>query len=220
MKLVSSNLLFLLFFLISCDNASHTKKAYSIPEPVKDLQATNKNDSIPFYKKYDVRSGVITYNTSMNTLTVNVSYKTVVSFDNYGMRERRDTYDGDLLVETFLCDGFNNYNISHTLKKLVRTGTAYRGTESRFGWEKINNEEIKSGKVTKLPSIIIASKTCRAFTINTGAATVTYAGWNHIILLNKVESPGGKSISKAIKVDIFPVDPITFKLPKDYSVKG
>ena len=220
MKLIPKYLYISILLLISCNNTPSSKKQDSVPEPVTDLQAANKNDTIPSYKKYDVRSGVITFNTSMNTLTVNVSYKTIISFDNYGMRERRDTYDGNVLSETFLCDGFNNYNISHIHKKIVRTGKAYRGTESRFGWDTINEEDIKSGKVIKKPTQVIANKTCRVFSINTGVASVTYGGWKHIILLNEVQSPGGKSLSKAVNVEIYPVDPETFKLPKGYSVRG
>jgi hypothetical protein len=151
---------------------------------------------------------------------VNLSYKTVISFDNYGMRERRDTYDGDVLTETFLCDGFNNYNISHKHKKIVRTGKAYRGTESRFGWDEIKEEEIKSGKVIIRPMRVIANKKCQVFSIITGVATVTYGGWNHIILLDDVQSPGGKSLAEAVNVQIYPVDPDTFKLPKGYAVNG
>jgi hypothetical protein len=220
MKLRSLYFFIPVSLLISCTNTPVSTKQISIPDSVPDLQAATKNDSIPVYHKYDVPSGVITFNTTMNTLTVNVTYKTVVSFDHYGMRERRDTYDGNVLTETFLCDGFNNYNISHTLKKIVRTGKAYRGTESRFGWDAIRPEDIKSGKVVKKPAEIIADKKCQVFSIMTGVATVTYGGWNHIILLNEVQSPGGKSSSKAVDVQIFSVDPETFKLPKGYAVKG
>ncbi len=220
MKLISSYFFISILLLISCNNTPQSKKQPPVPETVLDLQEANANDSIPVYKKYDVRSGVITFNTSMSTLTVNVTYKTVISFDHYGMRERRDTYDGDVLTETFLCDGFNNYNISHAHKKIVRTGKAYRGTESRFGWDQIKEEDIKSGRVIKRPTQIIAGKKCQVFSILTGVATVTYGGWNHIILLNEVESPGGKSFSKAVNVETDSVDPDTFKLPKGYAAKG
>lgn len=214
--------------LISCNNEPQSKERKpraeiaQNPEPVpqKNPQEANKNDTIPSYKKYEVKSGVITFNTSMNTLTVNVSYKTVISFDNYGMRERRDTYTGDTLSETFLSDGFNNYNISHKHKKIVRTGKAYRGTESKFGWDIISAEDVNAGKVRKDPPMTIAGKECKVYTIMTGVATVTYGGWENIILLNEVESPGGKSISKAEKVEIFPVDESTFILPKGYAIKG
>ena len=220
MKLIKPYFLIPILLLISCNNIPPRNKQNQVTVPVRDLQEANRNESVPFYKKYDVRSGVIAFSTSMNTLTVNVTYKTVLSFDNYGMRERRDTYEGDVLTETFLCDGFNNYNISHTHKKIVRTGKAYRGTESRFGWNEINEADIKSRKVLKRPTKIIAGKKCKVFSIITGVATVTYGGWNHIILLNEVQSPGGKSLSKAEKVQIYPVNPDTFKLPKGYAVKG
>lgn len=213
--------------LISCNNEPQsnnnkppTEDLKSRPEIAPHPQEANKNDTISSYKKYDLESGVITFNTSMNTLTVNVSYKTVISFDHYGMRERRDTYNGDALSETFLSDGFNNYNISHKNKTIVRTGKAYRGTESKFGWDKISEEDLKAGKVIKEPSMIIADKRCEVFTILAGVATVTYGGWKNIILLNKVESPGGKSTSEAVHVQINSVNDSTFKLPTGYSIKG
>ena len=213
--------------LISCNNEpqsnnnkSPSQDLKSMPETSPDPQEANKHDTISSYRKYTLKAGVVTFNTSMNTLTVNVSYKTVISFDNYGMRERRDTYDGDVLSETFLSDGFNNYNISHKHKTIVRTGKAYRGTESKFGWDKISEEDIKAGKVIKEPTIIIANKRCEVYTILAGVATVTYGGWRNIILLNKVESPGGKSISEAVHVQIDSVNDSTFKLPTGYSIKG
>lgn len=220
MKLIPPYIFISILLLISCNDTPQSKKQRAVTTSAVDFQEINKNDSVPFYKKYDVQSGVITFNTTMNTLTVNVSYKTVVSFDNYGMQERRDTYNGNDLIETFLSDGFNNYNISHTHKNIVRTGKAYRGTESRFGWDEIKKEDIKSGRVIKEAPQIIANKKCQVYSIMTGVASVTYGGWKHIILLNEVESPGGKSLSKAVKVELYNVDPETFKLPKGYAAKG
>ena len=227
MKLIYFCLLAPLLLLTSCgETPSSNDRKPAIHQQVQEvqdvhkIQEANKKDTLSTYRKYDVKSGVITFNTSMNTITVDVTYKTVVSFDHYGMVERRDTYDGNVLSETFLSDGFNNYNISHKNKQIVRTGKAYRGTESKFGWDKISQEDIKAGKVVKDPPMIIAGKECMVYTILAGIATVTYGGWKHIILLNKVESPGGKSISIAEKVEIIPVDENLFKLPEGYSIKG
>lgn len=214
--------------MVSCNNVPSGGKQKSdvktITEPqtdsLSDPQEANINDTLSSYKKYDLESGVITFNTSMKTLTVNIDYKTVISFDHYGMRERRDAYSGDVMTETFLSDGFNNYNISHQHKKIVRTGKAYRGTESKFGWDKIAPEDIKAGKVIKEPTRIIADKRCEVYTILAGNATVTYGGWRGIILLNNVESPGGKSTSEAVHVQINSVNDSTFLLPKGYSIKG
>ena len=227
MKFINACFFVLAMIVISCTGAestnqksvSETKKT-TVEKNKPNPQEANKNDTIASFKKYDLESGVITFNTSMVTLTVNISYKTVITFDHYGMREKRDTYDGDVLTETFLSDGFNNYNISHTNKKIVRTGKAYRGTESKFGWDNVSPEDIKAGKVIKEPEMIIADKRCEVYTILAGVATVTYGGWRGIILLNKVESPGGKSKSEAVHVQINSVSEDAFKLPEGYSIKG
>lgn len=221
MKLICFCLFIPLLLLASCDPSALSKDTKTEKKlNVQDVQNSNKSDTLSSFRKYNVKSGVITFNTSMNTLTVQVRYKTVISFDRYGIVERRDTYEGNVLSETFLSDGYNNYNISHKNKKIVRTGKAYRGTESRFGWDNISEEDLKAGKVVKDPTMIIAGKKCKVYTIMAGVATVTYGGWENIILLNKVESPGGKSISIAEKVEIFAVDESVFKLPEGYTIKG
>jgi len=82
-------------------------------------------------KKYDIKSGVITYE-SLNSFGMKM--KIVVSFDDYGMKECRDTYLGDKLKESFFSDGKNLYRVNHMEKTGYNTGPAYRGTELRVEW--------------------------------------------------------------------------------------
>lgn len=171
-------------------------------------------------KKYEVKSGLIVFETLMRTRSVNIKYKTIVYFDFFGMVERRDTYENGKLQETFLSNGKDNYNISHTSKVAVRTGNAYKGTESKFGWNEITDEEIATGKITKDPPMIIAGKKCKVYSVKTGVATATFAGWKGIILMNKVESEGGISLTKAQTLKIVPVNPVIFQVPAGYKVKG
>ena len=153
MKIICFTIFTFSLLFISCTNAPSTKDPILDKniesDDVQNIQTANKTDTLSTYRKYNIKSGVITFKTTMNTKTVNITYRTVVSFDQFGMIERRDTYDGDVLSETFLSDGHNNYNISHKNKKIVLTGKAYRGTESKFGWDMINEEDLKSGKVFK-----------------------------------------------------------------------
>lgn len=221
-KLITTLLIFIILGSFSCDQSQPvtTEIIQNESDTFPPYKGGDLSDTISTYKKYEVKSGIITFETSMNTLTVNLKFKTIISFDNYGIKERRDTYDGEELTETFLCDGRYNYNISHKQKRIVRTGRAYHGTESKFGWDGISKEDLASGKVIKNPPIIIADKKCQSYTINTGAATATYAGWKNIVLLNKIESKGGKSLAIAVKVQISTVNDSTFGFPKGYQKKG
>lgn len=205
---------FLFCFLVSCNGG----------EGPIDKKADHSHGvpAIPHFnhKKYGVKSGLVIFETKMNTKSVNLTYKSIIYFDAFGMVERRDTYQNDRLEETFLSDGANNYNISHTSKSAVRTGHAYRGTESKFDWERIAKEQKENNKIEILPSMNIAGKKCNAYSVQTGAATATFAGWKGIILLNQIESAGGMSRTKAQTVKIVPINPVIFQVPKGYTIKG
>lgn len=49
------------------------------------------------FKKYDIKLGIVTFETNMKMGTMNMKEKTVVYFDDHGMRECKDTYSDDEL---------------------------------------------------------------------------------------------------------------------------
>lgn len=167
-------------------------------------------------KKYQVRSGTITYETILNTISVQMTYKTIVYFDNFGLKERRDTYDGDKLSDTFMSDGKNNYKIIYQKKEVYNTGKAYRGTEPKFGWEDMSDEDKNSDKVTKLPDTTIASKPCEAYMVKTNVVTSTFAGWKNILMLSEIKSAGGSSITRVVKLKTDRVAKNKFRIPDGY----
>lgn len=170
-------------------------------------------------RKYQVRSGVITYDTQLKTISVNLNYITVVYFDNYGSKERRDTYEDGLLKESFICDGTSLYQVSHQKKTAWKTGVAIHGTEPRFSIANLPKEDIKSGEIVMMPAELIAGKDCEIYRVNTGIATATYGGWKNISMLSEVKSPGGTSLMKAVNIEIIPVDDAKFRLPTNYILK-
>ena len=170
-------------------------------------------------KKYDIKSGVITYE-SINSFGIKM--KIVVSFDDYGMRECRDTYLGDKLKESFFSDGKNLYRVNHMEKTAYNIGPAYRGTELRVEWTEFGTEaDRKSGKYKKLPPRKIADKNCEMFEYNNGKGTITqYGGWNKILLYMDVKMKDMETIQRALKVEEnVKVPAEKFEIPNGYKIE-
>jgi len=170
-------------------------------------------------KKYDIKSGVITYESNNS---FGIKMKIVVSFDDYGMRECRDTYLGDKLKESFFSDGKNLYRVNHMEKTAYNIGPAYRGTELRVEWTEFGTEaDRKSGKYKKLPPKKIADKNCEMFEYNNGKGTITqYGGWNKILLYMDVKMKDMETIQRALKVEEnVKVPAEKFEIPKGYKIE-
>lgn len=169
-------------------------------------------------RKYGVKSGAIVFETTLNTISVHMRYKTVVYFDDYGMKECRDTYRGDTLTESYLCDGKNTYRINHEKKEAFFSGKAYKGTEPGFGWDGVDEEDKRSGKVALAPDEMIAGKKCTVYTIKSGVVTVKYAGWKGINMLSEIKSSGGVSFTTATDISIGAVPAAKFLIPGGYKI--
>lgn len=206
MKYQTTFLLLLTFFIASC--LQQRESSEELKTPIKEAD-----------KKYQVKSGTITYETTLNTLSVHMSYKTIVFFDDYGLKERRDTYEGDRLSDTFMSDGESNYKIIYQNKEVYRTGKAYRGTEPKFGWDDISEEDKLSGKVTKLEDTTIANKRCHAYSVQTNVVTSTFAGWKNILMLSSIQSAGGSSITRAVKIKAGKIPRNTFDIPQGFKMR-
>jgi len=170
-------------------------------------------------KKYDIKSGVITYE-SVNSFGIKT--KIIVSFDDYGMKECRDTYLGDKLKESFFSDGKNLYRVNHIEKTAYNVGPAYRGTELRVEWTEFGTEaDRKSGKYKKLPPKKIADKNCEMFEYNDGKGTITqYGGWNKILLYMDMKMKDMETIQRALKVEEnVKVPAEKFEIPKGYKIE-
>src|SRR5687768_12326464 len=57
-------------------------------------------------KKYQIKSGIITFQETANMGSMKISSKKVLYFDDYGMKEREDSFDDEgQLKESFMSDG-------------------------------------------------------------------------------------------------------------------
>jgi hypothetical protein len=152
-------------------------------------------------KKYDIKSGIITFETKADASGMTVTTKSIVYFDDYGVKECKETYKGDALNESFFSDGKNLFAVYFADKMAVKRGVARRGTEFQFNWNDISDKDKKAGKAKQLPGLYIAGKQCDSFQYSDDGSTTKYAGWSRICLLTDLTSKDIHSVTKAVKVE-------------------
>jgi len=168
------------------------------------------------FKKYQIKSGIITFETAMTMGKFVMKIKSVVYFDDYGMKECKDTYDDNGIKESFFSDGKNLYLTIYAEKTVYKRGAAFRGTEYRFDW----NEIAPSGKAKKIANMTVCGKNCEAFEMNASGALNTYAGWNNICLYLGGNMKGMITTNKAVKIEEnVPVPAAKFKVPAGFALK-
>ena len=173
-------------------------------------------------KKYDMKSGVVTYESIMKMGDFQIKKKTIVYFDDYGMKECKETFSKDKLEESYFSDGKNLYLVKPDDKTAYKRGTAYRGTELRVEWSEFGTEKDRqSGKYKKLPAMKVAGKDCEMFEYNDGKGTITqYGGWNKILLYMAMKTKSMESIQRALKVEEnVKVPAQKFKVPAGFAVQ-
>ena len=171
-------------------------------------------------KKYDIKSCTITFEMEQKMAELDMKTKLIVSFDDYGMRECRETYQGGELKEIYLSDGKDLYSLQPVKKTAVKRGKASHGSEITIDWNDISSDDKKAGKAKMLPKMTIAGQTCEAFEYVSGGESTTYAVWNHILMMIDMKGKQLSMLKKAVIVDEkTPVSPDKFKIPAGYTIK-
>jgi len=152
-------------------------------------------------KKYDIKSGIITFETKANVGDLSITTKSLVYFDDYGIKECREMFEEDVLKESFFSDGKNLYGVYFADRMATKRGAAYRGTEYQFNWNDISDKDKKAGKAKQLPGLTVAGKKCESYEYTDGGTTTKYAGWNRICLLIDLTSKDMRSVTRAVKVE-------------------
>jgi hypothetical protein len=145
-----------------------------------------------------------------------------VYFDDYGMKECKETYTGDKLSVTTFSDGKDIYIVHHNEKIVVKQGPAYRGTEVRMDKTEFGSKkDWDEGKIKEAPPMTVAGKTCEVIVTDDGKGSLaTYGGWRKILLYLDVKTPTVRTILHAIKVEEnakVPAD--KFQVPAGYKVQ-
>lgn len=190
------NLTFLLFCsaIISCSGNKKQNDTTTLEQA--ESTASEATAEVPAIKKYQIKSGIVTfYNEGMG-----IKSKVVLYFDDYGMKEAEEKYDGETIKDATLCDGKNRYTIVYKEKAAYESGECFRGVAYKFDWSEIERvPEQYKGK--KLPNVTIAGKDCESYSIQSGKSPIVYAGWNNICMMIDQESSFGKITYKAVSVE-------------------
>jgi len=173
-------------------------------------------------KKYDIKSGIVTYETDMKMGQMDMKTKSIVYFDDYGIKECRETYVQDKLRDVFFSDGKELYVLKTDKKIALKRGEAVRGTEfrvdvSEFGTQKDHPDVV----CKKLASTTIAGKTCKGFQCTGKDGTVTqYYGWDKILMALKLKTKNIESSQQAVKIEPNAiVPPEKFAVPAGYTIQ-
>jgi hypothetical protein len=171
-------------------------------------------------KKYDIKSCTVTFEITQKVAGMDIKNKVVLSFDEYGMKECRETYRGDKIVEIYFSNGKDLYRLNPAKKTATKMGDGSLGTEGRIDWNDISRADKKAGNAKQLPNMTIAGKTCEAFVANVAGSSTTYANWNHIQMMIDMKSKDVTTLKKAVAVDEkTAVSADKFKVPAGYTLK-
>lgn len=187
-------LLLLCSAIISC--SGNKKQNDTTTQEQAASNAAEAPAEVTAIKKYQIKSGIVTfYNEGMG-----IKSKVVLYFDDYGMKEAEEKYDGETIKDATLCDGKNRYTIVYNEKAAYESGECFRGVAYKFDWSEIERApEQYKGK--KLPNVTIAGKDCESYSIQSGKSPIVYAGWNNICMMIDQESSFGKITYKAVSVE-------------------
>lgn len=171
-------------------------------------------------KKYDIKSCTITFEMTQKMAGLDIKNRIVLSFDDYGMRECRETYQGNEIKEAYFSDGKELFKLMPDKKTAFTRGKADRGTEITIDWNDISSNDKKAGKAKQLPNTTVAGKTCESFEYTSDGSSTTYAVWNRILLMIDMKSKQMSMLKKAVKVDEkTAVSADKFKVPAGYTLK-
>jgi outer membrane lipoprotein-sorting protein len=173
------------------------------------------------FHKYDVKSGIITMDSVMKMGTFEMKTKEVVYFDDFGMKECKETYQDGALSTTTFSDGKFIYSLKPNKKTAFKTGEAYRGTELRVDFSEMGSQKDRdSGKVKKVAPMKIAGKDCEMIEANLGTSLTQYGGWKKVLVYMKTSSSGMTTTIKANKIEENVAVPAAkFKVPAGYKVQ-
>jgi hypothetical protein len=172
------------------------------------------------YKKYDIKSGIITYAEVIKVSTMTINNKYIVYFDDYGMKECRETWSADnKLTGVNFSDLKDEWSLNPNKKKAVRQGDGGRGTEIRADWTEFGTEKDRqSGKIKMLPARTIAGKICEVFQTGSDKSPTVYAGYKKILMLLDTKSSSTHVVRTAVKIEEnVPVPADKFTVPAGYS---
>ncbi len=209
----------LIFTLSQCGNKENNSQKPK--DKIKAMAGELNTANAPAAKKYTFKSGIIHFEKD----GLAGKSKTIIFFDDFGTKERNETYNSKgNLEEIRFSDGKNMYVINFKYgeaKTAFIMGPGIYGTEMKFVAEPFNKESDKQKfGYKRLEDMNIAGKECQAYRMKSPGTDVLFAGWNNILLYSETNTPLGTIRIKATDIkENAKVDPALFKVPEGYEVK-
>jgi hypothetical protein len=170
--------------------------------------------------KYGIKSGCVTFEkeTVMGKIKMNEQY--ILWFDDYGMKEAKETMEDGAVTEAFFSDGVSLYTVKTAKRTAFKTAEASRGTEYRFDWAEVSAKDKQAGKAKQLPVRTVAGKECQAYQVTSGDVVSTFAGWQGVMLFHELKRANMTVITRAVKFDEKATVPAAkFAVPAGFTVK-
>lgn len=206
----------LVLSVISCGGKGNKNVGSSDSASASTSKAITPTEQSVAIKKYPIKSCIVTFENDM----LGIRQKSVLYFDDYGIKEAEERYDGETIKELTLCDGKKRYTINYSQKTAYTSGDCNRGIAYKFDWDEISKAD-KEYKVKKLANITVAGKDCQSYSLGSGNFPTTFAGWNNICLYQETKSQYGTIVMKAVKVEENASVPAEkFQVPSGFAIKS
>lgn len=173
------------------------------------------------YKKYSIKSAIITLESVTKVSTMEMKTTKVVYFDDYGIKECEETYSNGKLSGVLFSDGKDKFSLNPQRKTAQRQDIGDRGTGTRIDINDMGTEkDIASGVVKKVAPMTIAGQTCEVIQVTRGGKPDIYGGWNKFMVYFKM---GGSTVVteiKAVKIEANAVVPKEkFQIPAGFKLR-
>lgn len=212
-----------LFSFANIENESFTnicnKTKIVASDKLFELSPNKSLNSIQITKKYDIKSGIITFDTKMEMAGMVIKSKKILYFDDYGNKECEEEYGNDpssgkeiVKSRNFNKDGYH-YILSLENNGGIKTKMRGNGVAAKFDVKEAST--MKENKFVKLADETVCGKVCNAFSMETPSGKISMYGWNRITLKTLLIGNGMKSESKAIKIqENVSIPTSIFEIPK------
>ena len=199
-----------LVFLFSCSNSNKESANNPSVDAAKDQAsaltngATSAAAPASTAKKYESKSGIVTYETTVSVSGMTIKSKQILYFDDYGVKECQEEYkmeNGAYVLDKmdFVKDGFR-YIISPSQKTGVKTKAQGTGVAAKFDMDEATT--LKDSQFKKIGDETVCGKLCNGFSMVTPSGNIKMYGWNKVTLKTITDSPEMKMSTTTIATKV------------------